>query len=127
MCADANVAMKKQAFGSPYMTKDLARIVLKLIVLRHIEKKEVYSYALIKDFNNPKISEFLKKHGSTVKNDIYNTVKALEKSGYIKVRAKVSDGRLKKYYYITERGKKAIKESKMLFLKSMKELMHIIE
>jgi dTDP-4-dehydrorhamnose reductase len=47
MCADANVAMKKQAFGSPYMTKDLARIVLKLIVLRHIEKKEVYSKELM--------------------------------------------------------------------------------
>ena len=118
--------LQKYEFGNPYMTKDLAHLVLKLIVLRRIEKAEVYSYALIKEFDNPKISQFLKKHDSGVKNDIYNTVKALEKSGYISVKAKVEGGRLKKYYYITVQGKKALGASKALFMKSMKELTYII-
>jgi PadR family transcriptional regulator, regulatory protein PadR len=119
-------SVKKLEFGNPYMTKDLAHIILKLILLKRIEQKEVYSYALIKDFDNPKISHFLKKHGTNVKNDIYNTVKALEKSGYITVKSKIESGRLKKYYHITENGKIALRESKLLFFKSMKELNGIL-
>jgi DNA-binding PadR family transcriptional regulator len=118
--------LQKYEFGNPYMTKDLAHLVLKLIVLRRIEKAQVYSYALIKEFDNPKISKFLKRKNHGVKNDIYNTVKALEKSGYISVTAKVEKGRLKKYYYITPQGKKALSDSKNLFIKSMKELTYII-
>jgi DNA-binding PadR family transcriptional regulator len=118
---------KKFEFTNPYMTKDLAHLIFKLILLNYIEKKEVYSYALIKEFDNPKISQFLKKKNIGLKNDIYNTVKALEKSGYITVKAKVESGRLKKYYYITARGKIATKEWKALFMKSMKELEKIIK
>ena len=125
--AKSNSSIKKFEFGNPYMTKDLAHIILKLILLKRIEREGVYSYALIKEFDNPKISHFLKKSGSGVKNDIYNTVKALEKSGYITVKAKIETGRLKKYYYITAEGKKAIQESKILFLRSMKELMGIVK
>lgn len=124
--AKSNNKIKKFEFGNPYMTKDLARIILKLVVLRRIAQKEVYSYALIKEFDQPKISHFLKKHGSGVKNDIYNTVKALEKSGYINVKAKIESGRLKKYYSITEQGKRALRESKVLFLNSVRELMDIV-
>jgi DNA-binding PadR family transcriptional regulator len=118
--------VQRYEYGNPYMTKDMARIILKLILLRRIQKKGVYSYALIKEFDNSKISGFLKKHGSTVKNDIYNTVKALERSDYIKVKAKIEEGRLKKYYYMTEVGEKALAESKKLFLKSMSELVNIV-
>lgn len=108
------------------MTKDMSHMILKLIVLRRIEKGEVYSYALIKEFDNKKISGLLKKPGKNVKNDIYNTVKALQKSGYITMKAKVDGNKLKKYYYLTSEGKRAVGESKKLFIKSMKELMEII-
>ena len=121
-----HIVKDQQGRGNPYMTKDMMHIVLKLILLRKIQKREIYSYALIKEFDNPKILHFLKNH-SGVKNDIYNTVKALEKSGYIKMSARINSGRLKKYYRITDRGKKAIRESRALFLKSMKELMKIVE
>ncbi len=113
-------------YGNPYMTKDMKRMVLKLILLRRIRKGRAYSYEIVKEFDNPKISEFLMKGGTSVKNDIYNTVKALEKSGYIRMNAIIEDGRLKKYYRITAQGRSAVKESKALFLKSMKELTNII-
>ena len=115
----------KQMHGNPYMTKDMARIVLKLILLRRIQKSEVYSYALIKEFDNPRISGLLKKK-SGVKNDIYNVVKVLEQTGYIKSTARMDAGRLKKYYSITPKGKIALKESKRLFMESMKGLMMIL-
>jgi len=111
---------------NPYMTKDFCRIILKLILLRRIQKGDAYSYALIKELDNKKISHLLKKPNSSVKNDIYNTVNSLEKSGLIKVSTKVEGGRLKKYYSITNAGKAALKESKALFVRSMKDLMKIV-
>jgi DNA-binding PadR family transcriptional regulator len=116
---------KGHGFGNPYMTKDMARMILKLIILHRIREGEVYSYALIKEFDNPRISGLLKKR-SGVKNDIYNTIKVLDSSGYIRMKTRIEKGRLKKYYYITERGGNALKESKKLFLKSMQELMSIL-
>ncbi len=116
----------KYDYGHPFMNKDMSHIVLKLVLLRRIEQGEVYSYALIKELEHSKFSGFLKKYSLDVKNDTYNTVKALEKSGYIRVKSKIEGGRLKKYYYITAHGKNALKNSKMLFMKSMKELMEIV-
>lgn len=116
---------QKAGFPNPYMTKDMAHMLLKLKLLGRIKHKEVYSYALVKEFDNPTIAGFLKKR-SSIKNDIYNTVKALEKSNYIKVKAKIENNRLKKYYYITNDGKRALRESRNLFLASMKELMKIV-
>lgn len=111
---------------NPYMTKDIARIILKIRMLWKISNKEIYSYALLKDIENDKISEHLKKDGSNIKNDIYNTMKALEKSRYITMRARIENGKLKKYYKITEKGRKALKESRELFLNSMKEIKSIV-
>ena len=108
------------------MTKDMSHIVLKLIVLRRIQKSAVYTYALIKEFDRPAMAGLMKKHGMSVKNDLYNTVSALEKSGYIKVRAKTEDGRIKKYYHITGKGAAALSDTKAIFLRSMGELVKIL-
>jgi DNA-binding PadR family transcriptional regulator len=118
---------KKCDYGSPYMTKDMSHIVLKLMLLGRIKKKAIYSYALLKEINDSVlISHFITKHGGDIKNDVYNTVKALEKSGYIATRGKVEDGRFKKYYTITKEGRDALNDSKLLLLKSMKDIMKVI-
>lgn len=101
----------------PYMTKDMSRIILKLLVLKRMQKKDVYSYALIKEFSGTHIIHFIKVHGGSVKNDIYNTVNALEKSGYISTKAAIVEGRLKKYYKITARGKERSQGVKAAFPK----------
>ena len=118
---------RREAGGHAYMTKDMPHIILKLLVLKKMLSKNVYSYALIKEFSGTHISHFIEAHGGSVKNDIYNTVKALEKSGYISTKAIIDGGRLKKYYKITSSGKRALRESKQLFRKNMKELMEIIK
>jgi DNA-binding PadR family transcriptional regulator len=118
---------RKDGDGHPYMTKDMSHIILKLLVLKRMQGRNVYSYALIKEFSGTHISHFIKAHGGSMKNDIYNTVKALEKSGYISPKAMIEDGRLKKYYRLTSSGSKALQESKLLFKRNMKELMEIIK
>ena len=124
----AKVQKKKCDYGNPYMTKDMSHIVLKLILLRRIQKSPVYTYALLKEINgNAHISRFIKWHGGSVKNDLYNTVKVLEKSGYITTKGKIEDGRFKKYYTITESGEGALKESKRVFLNGVRELAGIIK
>ncbi len=116
---------REEIHRNPYMTKDMARIVLKLILLHRIKREGAYSYALIKELDNPRISKLLKKR-SSAKNDIYNTVNILERSGYIKARSKIENGRLKKYYHITARGNDILKESKKLFMRTMRDLMGIL-
>jgi DNA-binding PadR family transcriptional regulator len=120
-------SLQKFSYVNPYMTKDMAHMIMKLIILRRIKENEIYTYALIKEFDNSKMAHLLKRYDADTKNAIYNIVNALEKSGYVKVREKIEKGRLKRYFYITEDGKDALDESKKLFLKSMKELTKIIK
>ena len=116
----------KFEYTHPFMNKDMSHIVLKLVLLRRIEKSPVYSYALVKELRESRFSGFLKKFSLDVKNDTYNTIKVLEKSGYIKVTSKIENGRLKKYYTITKVGKTALKDARTLFMNSMSELMKIV-
>jgi DNA-binding PadR family transcriptional regulator len=111
---------------NPYMNKDMRHMVLKLLILKRIKSGRTYSYALIKEFSNERISGLLQKDHTNVKNDIYNTINALEKSGYIKVKAETGKIRPKKYYTITKSGNAALLQTKRLFMGSMKNLMKIL-
>lgn len=119
-------ASGKSYIGNPYMTKDMKRQVLKLMVLRRIRAGRAYSYAIIKELGNEHLSMFLKKDTGSVKNDVYNTINALERSGYIKFSPASGMAGGKKYYVITAKGKRVLTESKRLFLASMRELMRIL-
>jgi DNA-binding PadR family transcriptional regulator len=89
--------------------------------------RETYSYALFKELERRKgFISHLKEHGMDVKSDIYNTVKALEKSGYIKVDVRVEGGRLKKYYSITKSGRGVLRQTKRVLMASMNSLMDIL-
>ena len=110
-----------------YMNKDMRHMVLKLMLLRKIKGGKTYSYALIKEFGNAKISSLLQKDYGDVKNDIYNTIKVLEESGYIKAKAEMGGTRFKKYYTITRSGRAALAQTKRLFMDSMKGLMQILK
>ena len=109
-----------------YMSKDMRHIVLKLLILKRIKSGRTYSYALLKEFSNDRISGLLQKEKGNVKNDIYNTINALEKSGYIKVKADVNNARLKKYCTLTRSGKATLAQTKRIFISSMKSLMEIM-
>jgi DNA-binding PadR family transcriptional regulator len=110
-----------------YLSKDIRHLKLKIILLRAIWKKPSYSYGLIDDFSRDEASTFvIGSTGKELKNDVYNTLKALEKSKYIKAKAKIEHGKLKNYYHITPEGRRALKESKRLLMRFLKELSGIL-
>jgi DNA-binding PadR family transcriptional regulator len=116
----------KDDYESTFLRKGVQSIALKLMLLKRIAQREVYSYALLKELGRSHgFLRHLKHHGMDVKNDVYNTVKALEKSGYIKMDARVEGGRLKKYYSITKSGRDVLKQTKKVLTSSMRSLIEI--
>ena len=95
-----------------FMTRDMRRTVLKLRILMRVKAGNIYPYALMKEFKKSNFSKFI---GPTIKNDTYNSLNALEKSGYIKSVLKSENGKTKKYYAITKRGIKASASIKKVF------------
>ncbi|MCL5092475.1 MAG: PadR family transcriptional regulator [Candidatus Marsarchaeota archaeon] len=103
----------------PYMDKELKHIILKAIILNKIKRGNVYSYSLIKEIS--KLNN-LKVFSKDIKNDVYNVISALEKSGYIKITARVENGRLKKYFTLTKKGDTALTDIKKGFDNAVKSL-----
>ncbi len=109
-----------------YMSREMRHVILKVRLLHYVAKRKTYAYALIEKFDNPHMQMMLKKSGQALKNDIYNNMKSLEKGGYIKSDTKVENRKVKVYYGITEKGKEAEAQSKMLFKHMMEELNDIM-
>jgi DNA-binding PadR family transcriptional regulator len=105
------------------MTKEMRRTILKIRILMRIKKKKTYAYAILKEFGVGSFASFI---GPKIKNDIYNSLSALEKSGYIKHSVKVTSTGIKKYYSITSKGIKASKTLKKAFEESMEYAMKIL-
>ena len=103
----------------PYIDKELRHIILKAIILNKIKRGNVYPYSLIKDIS--KLNN-LKVHSKDIKNDVYNVISTLEKSGYIKITARIENGRLKKYFTLTKKGDTALTDIKKGFDSAVKSL-----
>ncbi len=122
---------ESRTYGRPFIKRGFVGVILKLMVLKRIAIGEVYSYALLKEFKQ-RTRHFNKgqgtpnMRGAVTKNDVYNTVNALERSGYIRVRARIEGGRLKKYYSITGEGKLALKEARGVFSNGLRMLMQVM-
>jgi len=117
----------KDDFGRTFLNKGVQSMALKLVLLKRIGQSEVYSYALLKELGSKgSILKHLRHHGMDVKNSVYNTVKALEKSGYIRMKARIDGGRLKKYYSITTSGRSVLKQTRRVLISSTKNLMEIV-
>ncbi|MBQ4227160.1 MAG: PadR family transcriptional regulator [Clostridia bacterium] len=83
------------------MDIQLKRGLLDICVLAAIRRKDSYGYQIIKD-----ISPFLEISEST----LYPILRRLEEAGCLKVRSVEHNGRLRKYYHITDAGLKRIDE-----------------
>jgi DNA-binding PadR family transcriptional regulator len=120
------MARANEDFGRTFLNKGVRGIAMKLVLLKRISKGEIYSYALLKEIDQKSgFFGHLRRHGVGIKNDIYNTMKALEKSGYIRMDARIDNGRLKKYYSITKSGKDVLKQTRRILTSSMQSLMEI--
>ena len=83
------------------MDVQLKRGILDVCVLAAIKDEESYGYKIIKD-----LQPYVRLSEST----LYTILKRLEESNMLTVRSAEHGGRLRKYYRITEAGKKRIDE-----------------
>ena len=84
------------------MDAQLKKGLLELCVLVSLKHEESYGYKIISD-----ISPYVEISEST----LYPILKRLESTGCLTTRSKEHNGRLRKYYMITEAGRHKIKES----------------
>ena len=77
------------------MESQLKRGLIEVCVLAAIRKQDSYGYQIIKD-----ISPYLSISEST----LYPILKRLESNGYLTVYSIEHNGRLRKYYQITQAG-----------------------
>lgn len=94
------------------MDAQLKRGVLDICVLTAIKNEDSYGYKIIKD---------LKPVVSLSESTLYTILKRLEDAKMLVVRSEEHDGRLRRYYHITERGLKRIQD----FMDEWKDLMEI--
>lgn len=102
-------------------------MMLKLRVLRMIGKKNIYSYAIVKEFSEGKHAKRFFGSKKAIKNEVYNTINLLEKSGCIKLSNKSKSPRIKNYYKITNKGKLALGSIRKVFISSMKEISYVFK
>lgn len=94
------------------MDIQLKRGLLEVCVLAAIKNEDSYGYKIIKD---------LKPYTVLSESTLYTILKRLESANMLTVRSAEHDGRLRKYYRITNEGRKRIKA----FVEEWKEIMAI--
>lgn len=110
-----------------FLTKDMKKIMIKVKILKLIGSKRTYSYAITKEIAQSKhMARFFSGKGA-VKDEVYNTINALEKSGYIRLVKQPKSGRVTNYYAITKEGKSVLDDTKKVFASSMKEISKIFK
>ena len=96
------------------MDIQLKRGLLDVCVLAAIKDGDSYGYKIIKD---------MKPYIELSESTLYTILKRLELQEMLTVRSAEHDGRLRKYYHITEAGMKRIED----FREEWKEIMSIYQ
>ena len=79
-----------------------------MLILQLLDEKEMYGYEMIDTLEKRSDNTFTLKAGT-----LYPLLHSLERSGYVSSReAEAENGRLRKYYSITESGKKILSEKR---------------
>lgn len=94
------------------MDIQLKRGLLDVCVLAAIKDEDSYGYRIIKD---------LKPYMELSESTLYTILKRLESARMLTVRTAEHDGRLRKYYRITDRGLRRIEE----FREDWKQMMAV--
>ncbi len=96
------------------MDIQLKRGLLDVCVLAAIKSEDSYGYKIIKD---------MKPYIELSESTLYTILKRLEAANMLTVRAAEHDGRLRKYYHITDAGRKRIED----FKDAWKEILSIYQ
>lgn len=100
------------------MDAQLKRGLLDVCVLTAIKNEDSYGYKIIKD-----VKPYIELSEST----LYTILKRLENSKMLSVRTVEHDGRLRKYYHITNAGLGRIEDFKMEWREVMSIYQFIIK
>ena len=96
------------------MDVQLKRGLLDVCVLAAIKDEDSYGYKIIKD---------MKPYIELSESTLYTILKRLETASMLTVRTAEHDGRLRKYYHITDEGLRRIEE----FKEEWKEILSIYQ
>ncbi len=87
--------------------KELTKGSSAMLVLSVLEKEELYGYMIIKRIAEKSDNTFMFKEGT-----LYPILHNFEANGYVKSYIVEAEGRKRKYYKITNKGLKELKEVK---------------
>ncbi len=87
--------------------KELTKGSSALLVLSVLEKEDLYGYMIIKRISERSENVFSFKEGT-----LYPILHNFEANGYVKSYTVDTDARKRKYYKLTNKGKKVLEESR---------------
>ncbi|RJS70815.1 PadR family transcriptional regulator [Methanophagales archaeon] len=89
---------------SDTMMRNIFLGFIRIHILHHANKSDIYGVWIMNE---------LKRHGYSISaGTLYPILHSLEKEGYLKRRDEVVNGKVRKYYRITEKGVNALEEAK---------------
>ncbi|MEM3201476.1 MAG: PadR family transcriptional regulator [Candidatus Micrarchaeaceae archaeon] len=109
------------------MRKEMRHLIMRVVLLYKISREKTYAYALIKDLLRSRHFKHANIDAKVMKYEIYNALKALEKSGYIKPRSSAENGKLKIFYGITPKGRLALSDMSRIWKKTMAEVSKLLK
>jgi DNA-binding PadR family transcriptional regulator len=84
------------------MVHDFFLGFIRIHILYHASKEDVYGVGLVRE---------LARHGYQIScGTLYPVLHRLDQSGYLSSESKNVNGKIRKYYRITPKGRKALKE-----------------
>ncbi|KKQ33893.1 MAG: hypothetical protein US48_C0007G0001 [Candidatus Levybacteria bacterium GW2011_GWA2_37_36] len=96
------------------LTKNFFRGFIKLHILHHASKEPVYGVWIIEELN---------RHGYKLSpGTLYPILHSLEEEKLLTSRSETVEGKIRKYYEITDEGKKRLEESKLKVKELVDEL-----
>ncbi len=108
-----------------YIGKDMMRTIMKLIIMGRIKKSgRIYPYALIKEIRG--IKHPMIRGNPQIKNEVYNTLKALEQAGYVKAAVSGNKAPVKVYYTLTKKGDSTLNETRRLVRETAKSIVKML-
>lgn len=92
------------------ISKELITGSTPIMILSIIEKEDLYGYMIVKELEKRSENTFSLKEGT-----LYPILHSLEKEGYAESYWNKEEGRKRKYYHITKKGKHALADKKAEF------------
>ncbi len=113
-------------FPKMIMTRNLRQFIIKMVLMVKIAHGHAYSYELVKELSMHGRMKHFVKDRQALKNEVYNNIASLEKSGFIKSVSASSTGRTRKYYALTPKGRAAIRAAKSGMADTIKSLSRML-